>query len=141
MPSISFFQESIKVKFPEKNKTKQWIKIVIQEKKKDLGEINIIFCDDDYLMKLNNEYLNHDTYTDIITFDFVEGDKINGDIFISWQQTAENAKVFHVEHLDELHRVIIHGILHLLGYKDKTEAEQKQMRREENKALAQLKTI
>ncbi len=85
--------------------------------------------------------MNHDTYTDIITFDFVEGDKINGDIFISWQQTAENAKVFHVEHLDELHRVIIHGILHLLGYKDKTEAEQKQMRREENKALAQLKTI
>ena len=100
-----------------------------------IGEINIIFCNDDYLLKLNKQYLGHDTFTDIITFDFVEGKIISGDIFISVDRMKENAKLFHVEQSTEMHRLIVHGVLHLLGYKDDTAKNKKLMMVQEEVAL------
>lgn len=102
-------------------------------------EISFIFCDDEYLHKLNVQYLNHDTLTDIISFDNSLGDTVSGDIFISTERVAENAKIYHVTFQEELHRVIIHGILHFMGYKDKTEKESMKMRQKENDSLNILK--
>ncbi len=116
-------------------KTSQWISNCIAEYDKKEGEINYIFCDDEYLHKLNQEFLNHDTLTDIISFDYTMGNLISGDIFISVERVRENAIKFEEEFNRELHRVIIHGILHYIGYKDKNEEDKKQMRLEEEKCL------
>ena len=109
-----------------------WIKEVIKREGFKLGEINYIFCDDEYLHKLNVEFLNHDTLTDIISFDNTMGKLVSGDIFISIDRVKENAIIFNNSFLDELHRVIIHGVLHYLDYKDKNEAEKTVMRSKEN---------
>ena len=99
------------------------------------GDINYIFCDDEYLLKINIEYLNHDTLTDIITFDYVENGVLNGDIYISIERVMENAGIFSVSYEQELHRVLAHGVLHLCGYKDKTESDAAFMRRKEDFAI------
>lgn len=115
-----------------------WIETTISEEGYKLEEINYVFCDDEYLHKLNVEFLNHDTLTDIISFDYSIGKIIQGDIFISVERVEDNAKDFGVLFEDELHRVIIHGVLHYCGYKDKTEDDAKVMREKENHYLDQL---
>ena len=114
----------------------KWLIAAVVNENKTIGEINYIFCEDDYLLKKNQEYLNHDTLTDIITFDYSEENKLSADIFISIERVKENALIFAVPFEKELKRVIIHGILHLIGYKDKSEEETKTMRSKENFYLA-----
>jgi len=116
-----------------------WIENTIKEEGYQLEEISYIFCDDTYLLEKNIEYLNHDTLTDIISFDYSVGKIISGDIFISIERVMENASEFKVNFIDELHRVIIHGILHYCGYKDKTSNEKEVMRNKENYYLSLLK--
>ena len=110
----------------------RWIKSVILEENKELGEINYIFCDDKYLLKKNIKYLDHDTLTDIITFNYCEGDVISSDIMISVERVMENSSIFENSFSEELNRVIVHGILHLVGYNDKTEEEKEIMRKKED---------
>ena len=114
----------------------RWISKIINYLKREEGEISYIFCDDQYLHKLNLEFLNHDTLTDIISFDNGLGNQINGDIFISVERVKENASKFNTTFENELHRVIIHGVLHYCGYKDKTKKDADLMRVKENKALS-----
>jgi len=115
-----------------------WIAESIKSEEHSLEEINYIFCDDDYLHKLNVEFLNHDTLTDIISFDYSVGKIIQGDIFISVERVKENASDFKVPFVEELHRVIIHGVLHYCGYKDKTPKDSLLMREKENFYLKRL---
>ena len=133
-------QFSFQTNYPLKSRTKikQWIKQVIEAKGKKTGNITYIFCDDEYLLEVNKQYLQHDYYTDVITFDYVENDLISGDIFISTDRVRENALAFGSSETEELHRVIIHWALHLLGLKDKSEKEASQMRQAENEALKLL---
>ncbi|MCU0443410.1 MAG: rRNA maturation RNase YbeY [Microscillaceae bacterium] len=139
MSKINFFNENLDFQPNHKTKLKRWIEQTIQAQKQKLIEINYIFCDDAYLHQINVEYLDHDTLTDIITFDNSETEgEIEADIFISIERVTENAQSFGVAFAYELHRVMIHGVFHLLGYGDKTEAEQKQMRQLENDCLQQL---
>lgn len=128
------------IKFTLKNKTllKQWIKEVVVKKKRKAGEITFVFCNDDYLLNINKQYLNHDTFTDIITFDYSKKDSkqpISGDIFISIERVKENALKYSKTFENELHRVIIHGVLHLLGYTDKTKMAKEEMTNQENLCL------
>ena len=116
----------------------EWINDCIKNEDHRLEEINYIFCDDEYLYKLNVEFLNHDTLTDIISFDYSVGKIIQGDVFISVERVMENALDFSVPFLDELHRVMIHGVLHYCGYKDKTPKEAVIMRKKENFYLKRL---
>ena len=109
-----------------------WITDTIKEEEKQLEEISYIFCTDDYLLKINQEHLDHDTYTDIITFDYTEDGIISSEIYISVDRVRENAKNLGVGALDEIHRVIIHGVLHLCGYKDKSDLQSQEMRGKEN---------
>lgn len=132
---ISFNNQSVFFKLKEKNKIKAWITSVTEKEKHKVGTINYIFCTDDELLEINIKHLNHKTLTDIITFDYTEGTKINSDIFISIERVLENAKKFKVSFEDELHRVMIHGILHLCGYKDKSKSDAELMRKKENGAL------
>ena len=116
----------------------KWISNVISSEKFKEGDINYVFCDDDYLLKLNIEFLNHDTLTDIISFDNSIGKILQGDVFISIERVKENANNFHVSFTEELSRVIVHGVLHYCGYKDKTEEDAKLMRDKENFYINQL---
>ena len=115
-----------------------WVKGAIKEEKKELGVINYVFCNDESLLEKNQTYLNHNTYTDIITFDYSEKNCINGDLYISVDRVKENALKFAVPFAVELKRVMIHGILHLIGYKDKSEKEQKLMREKEDFYLKKI---
>ncbi|MCF2874824.1 MULTISPECIES: rRNA maturation RNase YbeY [unclassified Tenacibaculum] len=119
-------------------KTSKWIQSCIEEEGFELGEVNYIFCDDSYLHKINVEFLQHDTFTDIISFDYTLGKLVGGDIFISIERVKENADLFKTSFENELHRVIIHGILHYMKYKDKTEEEKEIMRNKENDCLKKL---
>ena len=132
---ITFQNQSISFKLKEKTKLKNWIKTITEKEKHLLGDINYIFCSDEELLEINMKHLNHNTYTDIITFDYTEEKKISSDIFISIDRVTENAKKFNVTFEDELHRVMIHGILHLCGYKDKSKADSELMRKKENASL------
>ena len=132
---IEFYTET-DFSLSNKNDISNWIEEVVTNESCVLGEVVYIFCDDAYLHKLNVQFLNHDTLTDIISFDNSLGNQIHGEIYISIQRVKENAKDFNVPFLDELHRVIIHGILHYCGYKDKTEIEAKTMRSKENQSLS-----
>ena len=118
-----------------KRKYKTWLREIILSKDKKEGNINYIFCNDEHLLNINQKFLQHNTYTDIITFDYSENEFISGDIFISIERVKENAETFQVSFQEELLRVLAHGILHLIGYNDKTEKEKKIMRKEENKAI------
>ncbi len=113
-----------------------WISNVIKSEDKKEGEINYIFCDDEYLLEINKEHLQHDYYTDIISFDYSVGNEINGDMFISVDRVKENAEDFNVTFEEELKRVIVHGVLHYCGYKDKLEADELLMRSKEDEKLA-----
>ena len=133
MASINFFSQTIPFKVPFPRKTSAWIKAVIKKEKHSLKEINFIFCSDTELHQINLEYLNHDDFTDIITFDnSEEKGVIEGDIYISTDRVRENAATYQKEFSNELKRVMIHGVLHLLGYKDKSIAAKKQMRLKED---------
>ena len=134
-----FFEEIDKVEIH--SKTSEWLKNLIQTENKKLGEINYIFCDDDYLLKVNQDYLDHDYYTDIITFDYVKGKIISGDIFVSLPRILDNASTLSQNFESELNRVLCHGILHLCGYKDKTEEEKSQMRAKEDFYINQFKNF
>ena len=113
-----------------------WLSAVIVSENKNEGEINYIFCDDEYLHKINVEYLNHDTLTDIISFDYTVGNELNGDIFVSVERVEDNAKDFNVSFKEELKRVLAHGILHYCGYKDKSDSEAELMRSKEDEKIA-----
>ncbi len=137
--SIQFFSENIGYTLRNKTKVREWIDAAIQSENKIPGEINIIFCDNEFLYDLNIKYLHHDTFTDIITFNNAETpDLIQGDIFISIDQVRENAKQYGVSFVNELNRVIIHGIMHLCGYNDKRDDEIKEMREKEDYYLSLL---
>ena len=112
-----------------------WIKKVIESESRKTGEISYIFCDDEYLLKLNREYLDHDTFTDIISFDDSIGNTLNGDIFISTERVSENAKEFNVSFDEELRRVMVHGVLHFCGYIDKSAEDRAKMREKEEEKM------
>lgn len=139
--AISFSTENLDFELEDKVKVKKWISEVVKAQGKKVGQIGYLFCDDAYLIEANRTYLNHDTYTDIITFDYVVGDIISGDIMISVERVKENASQFNTSFEQELHRVIIHGVLHLLGQKDKTESEAAEMRKKEEAALVLWNTV
>lgn len=137
--SITFQSEEIKFILKEKNRHKNWLAKIAAKERFSILELNYIFCSDEYLHKINLEYLDHDTYTDIITFDNSEDKKnkaIEGDIFISIDRVKENARRFSVNPDDELHRVMAHGLLHLMGYKDKSTKDSAKMREKEEEAIA-----
>jgi rRNA maturation RNase YbeY len=137
MPSIQFFSEDIPFKPPLPRKTKSWIKQAIAKEKHTLGDLSFIFCSDEYLYQINVQYLNHKTYTDIITFDNSEDPQvIEGDIFISVDRIRENAPKFDRPFEEEIRRVIIHGVLHLIGYSDKSSDAKIAMRRKEDAYLS-----
>lgn len=129
------FQSETNFHLKNKKEYKAWIKKIAESENKKVGDINYIFCMDEYLIEVNKKYLNHDTYTDIITFDYGEDGVIHGDIFISIERVEENAILFSTTFFDELLRVMAHGILHLCGYKDKSKAEEKEMREREDFAI------
>jgi rRNA maturation RNase YbeY len=135
---ISFNTVDTSYTVKHKKNLRSWIKETISKEKKSLGEISFNFCSDEYLLSVNKEHLNHDYYTDIITFDFCENDIISGDIYISIDRVKENAKTENKTINNELHRVIIHGILHLCGYKDKKPADASVMREKEDFYLSLL---
>jgi rRNA maturation RNase YbeY len=138
MPAIDFFEEDINFKLKNKTRVRQWITQTIRAEGFKLSSVTYIFCSDDYLLNINRQYLNHDTFTDIITFDNSERDHVVlGDIFISIDRIRENAIKFNVTETTELHRVIIHGVLHLLGYTDKSAPDKQKMTEKEDFYLAQ----
>lgn len=135
---VRFFSQEISFNISSRLLLKKWIKFTVSSYKSKVGEINIIFCSDSYLLKINKEYLGHDYYTDIITFDYCEGEKISGDLFISIDSVRENASIYGCTFEEELHRVMIHGILHLLKEDDHTGEQRKKMREAEDLALKKL---
>jgi len=138
---INFFNENIEFTLRNKNSIRSWLLLCVEAESEKLDEINFIFCSDKYLRKINKQYLNHDYFTDIITFPLSDkgAKQISGDIFISIERVRENAKTYRVNTNEELHRVMAHGLLHLCGYGDKSEKEVKIMRRMENKWLEMWK--
>lgn len=135
MENLSFFTEDIDFQFDEIKKTSVWINKIISNYSKISGDLTYIFCSDTYLLQLNISHLNHDTLTDIITFDYTNAGIISGDIFISIDRIKENASTFGVPFEEELSRVMAHGVLHLIGFKDKTKDEKQEMREAEDHAL------
>jgi len=137
MGSITFFTEGIDFKMPRPRATKSWIQKVIQKEKRRLKSLSYVFCSDEFLSKLNQDYLNHETLTDVITFNYSSGSGIiEGEIYISIPRVRENSFLFKTEFEEELHRVIIHGVLHLLGYGDKKPSERALMRKKEEACLS-----
>ncbi len=133
--SINFYFEDIEEFQLDRPKSRKWINNSISNEGCQSGDITFIFCSDDYLLEINKQYLDHDYYTDIITFDYVKGDVISGDIFISIDRVRENAATFEVSFINELNRILIHGVLHLLGYKDKSVEEKRLMTSKEDDYL------
>ena len=129
---VRYFFEDIKFEYRNKQFNNRWLKLVAESEICRLGDINIIFCSDPYILGINLQYLSHDYFTDIITFDYSEKPVISGDLFISVDSVRENALFYGTEFSEELHRVIVHGILHLIGYDDHTEADTAVMRSKEN---------
>ena len=138
--SISFRSESTKFIPASKRILSAWLEKIIVREKKIPGEICFIYCSDEYLLEINRKYLNHDYFTDVITFDYCEGKTISGDIFISVERVRENANTQEEKFENELHRVMVHGVLHLLGFKDKSKSAKDKMRRKEDVCLKQLVT-
>ncbi|MCI1682307.1 MAG: rRNA maturation RNase YbeY [Bacteroides sp.] len=135
---ISYQTDGIEMPSIEQQKTTEWIKSVAATYQKRVGEIAYIFCSDEKIIEINRQYLQHDYYTDIITFDYCEGNRLSGDIFISLDTVHSNAEQFGNAYMNELYRVIIHGILHLCGINDKGPGERQIMEAAENKALVLL---
>lgn len=138
---VSFFTEDISFPFKEKRLTSRWLKFVAESEAKRLGDISIIFCSDNFILDVNIKYLQHDYFTDIITFDYCEGNRLSGDLFISIDSVRENAAFYGTEFADELNRVIVHGLLHLIGYDDHSDADIAVMRDKENYYLSQRSNL
>ena len=138
MSSIDFFYENVESLTIHEKSLISHLNSLIKNELKMQGNIAVIFCSDEYLLEMNKEYLEHDYYTDIITFDYVEGDVISGDLFISFDRIAENAKTFNTTLFRELYRVVFHGVLHLVGYNDKSDEDAKTMREKENYYLSEV---
>ena len=135
---ITYNCENVKMPGIRRRETSAWIRRVAASYGKTVGEVGYLFVDDERILEVNNEYLGHDYYTDIITFDYTEGNQLNGDIVISLDTVASNAEMFHKPYTEELHRVIIHGILHLCGINDKGPGERDLMETAENQALGMI---
>lgn len=133
---VTYYTEDTHFSFKEKRLTNRWLKLVAESEVRRLGDVSIIFCSDNYILDVNMKYLQHDYFTDIITFDYCEGNRLNGDLFISVDSVRENASFYGTEFPDELNRVIVHGILHLIGYDDHTEEDIAVMRAKENYYLS-----
>ena len=129
---IRYFCEDIKFTYKNKLANNRWLKMVAGSEIRKIGDINVIFCSDNYILDVNMKYLQHDYFTDIITFDYCEGKVLSGDLFISVDSVRENSIEFGTDFEEELHRVIVHGVLHLIGYDDHTEEDKKLMRQKEN---------
>ena len=125
-----------KFQLSNEQEVRSWLEFVLDEEDRELGEVSYIFCDDDYLYDLNVKHLKHNTLTDIISFDYSLGKVVSGDIYISIERVEENAGDREIEFADELHRIMVHGLLHYIGYKDKTEAQRKTMRKKEDYYLS-----
>ena len=136
--AINFSNDNIVFNLKQKTKLKLWIASVVKKEKREIATLNYSFTSDESLLKINIDYLKHNTYTDIITFNYNEEKRISGDIFISIERVKENAKKFNVSFEEELHRVMIHGVLHMCGYKDKSKADSDLMRKKENQSLKLL---
>jgi rRNA maturation RNase YbeY len=130
--SIRFATQSGDFEVPETQKVQKWIAEVVKRRDRQVGNINYLFCDDAYLLQVNRQYLDHDTYTDIITFDYCEGQVLSGDLFISVDTVRANADFYKTDFSEELNRVLIHGVLHLAGYDDQTDEQKAQMRSKED---------
>jgi len=136
MNSISFHNEGVGTKTPSKRLLKAWIKEFVSNHDKKVGELAFMFCSDEKILEVNQNFLQHDYYTDIITFDYCEGDFVSGDIFISVERVQENATAHQVEYNNELLRVIAHGVLHLLGFQDKSTKEKLEMIQNEDLCIS-----
>ena len=129
---IRYFQEDIRFDLKQKMQNNRWLKMVAGSEMRRIGAVNIIFCSDNYILDVNMRYLQHDSFTDIITFDYCEKDILSGDLFISIDSVRENALFYGVPFADELDRVMVHGLLHLIGYDDHTEEQIREMRAKED---------
>lgn len=138
---ISYFLEDTNFKFNTRRRTSRWLKSVAEIENRSIGEINIIFCSDPYILDLNIKSLNHHFFTDIITFDYCEGDILSGDLYISVDTVRANAEFYNTDFDNELYRVIVHGILHLIGYDDHSDEEIAVMRSKEDFCLNLLQNI
>ncbi|MBO8477540.1 MAG: rRNA maturation RNase YbeY [Bacteroidetes bacterium] len=133
---ILYYYEDIDFVFRNKTLNNRWLKLVAESEIRRIGDISIIFCSDNYILDVNQKYLQHDYFTDIITFDYCEGDRLSGDLFISIDSVRENALEYGTDFSNELNRVMVHGILHLIGYDDHTEEDIAMMRKKENYYLS-----
>ena len=133
---ILYYYEDIDFVFRNKTLNNRWLKLVAESEIRRIGDISVIFCSDNYILDVNQKYLQHDYFTDIITFDYCEGDRLSGDLFISIDSVRENAIEYGTDFSDELNRVMVHGILHLIGYDDHTEEDIAMMRKKENYYLS-----
>ena len=133
---ISYYFEDTDFIFRAKTLTSRWLKLVAESEIRRIGDISIIFCSDNYILDVNQKYLQHDYFTDIITFDYCEGERLSGDLFISVDSVYENSLEYGTDFNEELNRVIVHGLLHLIGYDDHNDADISQMRAKENYYLS-----
>ena len=133
---ISYFFEDTDFQFRKKTHNNRWLRLVAESEIRRIGQINIIFCSDNYILDINQKYLQHDYFTDIITFDYCEGDRLSGDLFISVDSVRENSIEYGTEFDDELNRVIVHGVLHLIGYDDHCDDDIAVMRKKEEYYLS-----
>ena len=133
---ISYFFEDTAFQFKKKTLNSKWLRLVAESEIRRVGQINIIFCSDNYILDVNQQYLQHDYFTDIITFDYCEGDRLSGDLFISVDTVRENSVEYGTEFDDELNRVIVHGVLHLIGYDDHNDSDIAEMRKKEDYYLS-----
>lgn len=133
---IQYFYEDTDFVFRGRTLNSKWLRLVAESEIKRIGSISVIFCSDNYILDVNQKYLQHDYFTDIITFDYCEGDRLSGDLFISVDSVRENSLKYGTEFKDELNRVIVHGLLHLIGYDDHTEEETALMRKKEDYYLS-----
>ena len=138
---IYFHKEDASIALKKIKVIKRWLEDVVSFYNKEMGVINVVFCSDDFLLKINKEYLNHNYLTDIITFNFCEKNEISGDLFISIDRVKDFSKTNKLTFVNELHRVIVHGVLHLCGFNDKSTKEKQKMRKLENFFLEKLKTL
>lgn len=139
--NIEFYNEDVELPHLDTERVKKWLVYVANKHKKEIGELSYIFCSDSYLLEVNRQYLSHDYLTDIITFDYTEGDTVSGDLFISTERVADNAIEFNVSYDEELLRVLAHGILHLIGFNDKNENDQEEMTQQEDASILDYHNI
>ncbi len=138
---VTYHLQDTDFQFKHKMLNNRWLKTVAESEIKRIGDISIIFCSDPYILEINLKYLQHDYFTDIITFDYCEANRLSGDLFISVDSVRENALFYGTEFEDELNRVIVHGLLHLIGYDDHSEQEKKTIREKENYYLAMRQSL